>query len=212
VSTPLGVIVGRAEQLARRLNEDERGLRAANAIQEQADRIGKIVRGFLALARGDATSLEEVEPEDIVRDATELVEHRFTTAHVSLAIEVAPELPAISCEPKLFTQVLVNLLLNACDACEKGGSVAIRALSEEGRIAFIVEDDGHGITRDDLARAKEPFFTTKPPGKGTGLGLAIATEIVSHHCGTLSLEPRSDGARGTVARVEVGSAKRQEES
>lgn len=209
VSTPLGVIMGRAEQLSRKVAGDERAEHAATVISQQADRIGKIVRAFLGLVRGDAGLREHALSVDIVEDARDLVTHRFEQAGVVLAsepFENASPAPSVFCEPKLLTQVLVNLLLNACDACEAGGSVVIAVSSADGRVSFTVRDDGHGITKEDAARAMEPFFTTKPPGKGTGLGLAIASEIVSHHNGTLTLTPRTDGVRGTVARVEVAEA------
>jgi signal transduction histidine kinase len=205
VSTPLGVIVGRAEQLAARVQGDERASRAVLAITEQADRIGKIIRAMLTLARGGKAELEHVQPGSIVRDALELVGHRFEAAGVSLNEHVDPDLPAIACDPKLLTQVVVNLLLNACDACDEGGAVELRASLHEGRVAFAVVDDGPGISQEDGARATEPFFTTKPPGEGTGLGLAIAHEIVMHHHGTLGLSARSDGKRGTEARVEIAA-------
>ena len=70
----------------------------------------------------------------------------------------------------------------------------------DDRVAFIVTDDGEGISPEAAARATEPFFTTKPEGKGTGLGLAITREIVHHHRGTLTVAARRD-ARGTEARI-----------
>ncbi len=206
VSTPLGVIVGRAEQLSRKVQGDERSERAATVIAEQADRIGKIVRGFLGLVRGESGLRERALSADIARDAQDLCAHRFEHAGVTLQSDVPADAPRVFCEPKLFTQVLVNLLLNACDACDARGAVTLGVSSGEGRVRFTVTDNGHGITAEDSARAMEPFFTTKPPGKGTGLGLAIASEIVSHHNGTLTLAPRTDGVRGTVARVEIAEA------
>ena len=208
VSTPLGVILGRAEQLLPGVAQDPRAKRAVEAILEQAERIGRIIRGFLSLARGDAPPLERIDPASIARAATGLVEHRFVKAGVKLASDVAPNLPKIACEPRLFEQVIVNLLLNACDACSPGGSVELRVRSEGARVAFVVTDDGVGIPAEEAARATEPFFTTKAPGAGSGLGLAIATEIVKHHHGTLTLAPRNEGgtdapARGTRARVDV---------
>ncbi|MFX7902596.1 histidine kinase dimerization/phospho-acceptor domain-containing protein, partial [Acinetobacter baumannii] len=85
VSTPLGVIVGRAEQLARKVEGDERAENAAKAIAEQADRIGKIIRGFLGLVRGESGQRERTSPRAIVEDALSLVEHRYELAGVRLA-------------------------------------------------------------------------------------------------------------------------------
>jgi signal transduction histidine kinase len=196
VSTPLSVISGRAEQLLPKLENDERGKRAALAILEESRRIDEVIRGFLGLARGRSPSLVHVDPEQCVNVARDLVEHRFAKAGVSLELNVDPGLRKVACEPRLFEQVLVNLLLNACEACDAGGHVELRVVSGGDRVAFVVTDDGAGITPANAARATEPFFTTKP--EGTGLGLAIASEIVKHHNGTLVVSPRKHGTRVTV--------------
>jgi len=209
VSTPLGVIVGRAEQILPKVASDERATRNVNIVLEQAERISQIVRAFLGLARGGAPSLDKVDPADVASAALELVEHRFTKAEVTLGSELSADLPRVACDRKLFEQVLVNLLLNACDACEPGGHVDLAVRSDGKRVSFIVTDDGDGITPEVAARAVEPFFTTKSATAGTGLGLAIANEIVKHHHGELALTPR-EGARGTRATVELAAVRGDE--
>lgn len=205
VSTPLAVIVGRAEQLLSKLQDDERSKRAVEAIAEQAERITGIVRGFLALARGDTPHLQHVDPQRLGSVAVGLVEHRFAKAGVHLYAEFAQDIPHIACEPRLIEQVLVNLLLNACDACEPGGRVELRIGAEGERVAFVVTDDGAGISVDAAARILDPFFTTKPVGEGSGLGLAIANELVKHHRGSLTVVAR-ESSRGTRACVEIPAA------
>jgi two-component system NtrC family sensor kinase len=202
VSTPLGVIVGRAEQLAPRVAGDERARRAVASIAEQADRIGSVVRAFLTLARGGAPSLERVDPARLVRVAVELVQHRFEEAGVTLRLTADEDLPKVACDTRLLEQALVNLLLNACDACTAGGAVQVVVRRAADMVAFLVIDDGAGITPEAALRATEPFFTTKPEGKGTGLGLAITNEIVLHHQGRLAIAAASSG-RGTEARIEL---------
>jgi two-component system NtrC family sensor kinase len=199
VSTPLGVILGRAEQLLPR-QTDERARRAVQTITSQIERIHAVIRGFLALARGYGPTFEQCAPELLVRNTMALVEHRFEKAKVRLASDVDTGMPRVTCEPRLFEQVLVNLLLNACDACSEGTLVTITAASEGTCVAFVVTDEGEGISADAAGRVTEPFFTTKPEGQGSGLGLAIANEIVKHHRGSLSLAARVD-AHGTCAKV-----------
>jgi signal transduction histidine kinase len=209
VSTPLGVILGRADQLRSKVNGDERADRALNAIVEQGERIERVVRGFLSLARGEVPAFDYVSPWAIVRSSVDLVEHRFAKAGVELRAKFVGSLPKIACEPRLLEQALINLLLNACDACEPGGHVSVTVSGAE-RVVFDVTDDGQGIPRESAARTLEPFFTTKPAEKGTGLGLAIATEIVKHHRGSLSIEPR-ESVRGTRACIEVPAASKGED-
>jgi signal transduction histidine kinase len=210
VSTPLGVIVGRAEQLVPRVANDERARRSVEAILQQGHRIGRVIRGFLALARGEAPTFDDVDPATVSHTSVELVGHRFDKVGVHLDAHVPLGLPLISCEPRLVEQALANLLLNACDACKQGGRVTLEVCADAERVAFVVLDDGDGISAERAARAVEPFFTTKLPGSGTGLGLAITNEIVKHHRGTLTIEPRGD-ANGTRARIELPATRRNHE-
>ena len=201
VATPLAVIIGRAEQLLAKVRDDERAARGAQTILTQADRIQHIVRRFLDMARGGPPSLERVDPSSIVRAALDAVEHRFAKAGVALTSDISSAMPTIQCDRDLLEQAIVNLLLNACEACSDGGHVEIAARSDAERVAFVVTDDGAGITPDNALRAREPFFTTKPRGAGTGLGLAIATEIVKSHRGDLTIAPNA--IKGTRALIEI---------
>lgn len=201
VSTPLGVIVGRAEQLLSRAPVDERVSRSAQAILKQADRIQHIVRRFLDMARGRPPSMELADPADVARAAVAAVEHRFGRAGVRLSADIPATLPMVQCDRDLLEHAVVNLLLNACEACKPGGHVSIVARCDAERVGFVVVDDGEGISPEAAARAAEPFFTTKSETTGTGLGLAIATEIVKSHRGELVIGPGQDG--GTRALIEI---------
>ena len=204
IGTPLGVIAGRAEQLLARTGGDERAQKSAQAILDQTVRIGQVVRGFLDLARGGQPVLGPVSPASIVEGAVRLVRHRFDKASTELAVDVAPALPDVFCDVRLIEHALVNLLLNGCEACARGGHVSIVVRREGDVVSFVVSDDGAGITPEDAARATEPFFTTKPLGTGTGLGLAITQEIVKSHRGMLSIGP--DAPRGTRACMRLPTA------
>jgi two-component system NtrC family sensor kinase len=201
VATPLGVIMGRAEQLLARAKDDERATRGAQAILQATDHIQLIVRRFLDLARGGRPSIELADPSEVVGAAASSVEHRFAKANVSLATDLPADMPPIQCDRALLEHAIVNLLLNACEACEPGGHVDLAARSDAQRIAFVVTDDGVGITPENAARATEPFFTTKPAESGTGLGLAIATEIAKSHRGDLTIAANAE--KGTRACIEI---------
>ena len=212
ISTPLGVISGRVEQLTA-LPQDTNQLRLLGSIGEQVDRINKVIRGFLGLARGDAPTLTQVPAGQLVKEAAALVQHRFATGGVEL--RVAPssvDQRPVACDPALFEQVLVNLLVNALEASDRGRVVELRVSSVKHQVLFEVIDEGHGITRTAIAHATEPFFTTKAKKGGSGLGLAIAREIVAHHRGELKLERRSDvdaslhpGTRASILLPEGGT-------
>ncbi|HJV48881.1 MAG TPA: HAMP domain-containing sensor histidine kinase [Geothrix sp.] len=199
ISTPLGVISGRAGQLVTRLKEDERNLRLVQSIQEEVDHINHTIRRFLDLARGGTVTTEDLDLPDLLDSALALVKHRFEIAGVSLATDFGPNLPKIRGDIRLLEHVLVNVLLNACDASSSGDTVLLRASRAEDGLVLEVIDQGKGIPDELAERVMDPFFTTKPRDKGTGLGLAIAQEIVQIHRGRIAFE--KGHPKGTRVRI-----------
>jgi signal transduction histidine kinase len=142
----------------------------------------------------------------LVAESVALVEHRFAKAGVRLVVEVAANLPIIHGDPRLLEHAVVNLLLNACDACANKGTVTVLARAGDGNrgLAIVVVDDGPGISPANAGRVLEPFFSTKPSGQGTGIGLALVQEIVASHRGSLALE--SVLPHGTRATIKLPSS------
>ncbi len=204
ISTPLGVIAARAEQVAAKVDGDERLRASVAAILTQIDRIKQVIGGLLGLARGDAPSAERIEPARVIAEAVGLTEHRFGQSRVRLRSELDANLPVVLGDPRLLEHAVVNLLLNACDASRPDDEVTVRARRLDGDVEIAVEDVGSGISPADVGRALEPFFTTKPRGQGHGLGLAVAHEIVASHRGTLALASRAP--RGTRASIRLPPA------
>jgi signal transduction histidine kinase len=204
IATPLGVIAARAEQVAAKVDGDERLKAGLQTILGQIDRIKQVISGLLGLARGDAPTAERIEPARVIDEAVGLTEHRFGKSRVRLRREVDADLPAVLGDPRLLEHAVVNLLLNACDASRPDDEVTVRARRVDADVEIAVEDVGVGISPADVGRALEPFFTTKARGEGHGLGLAVAQEIVSSHRGTLALAPRAP--RGTRAAIRLPPA------
>ena len=206
LSTPLGIIAARAEQLRTRLSADERAAHGMQVIQDQAARMEQVIRGILALVRDQPPIANRLSPIDVCHGAMSLVRHRFaeTGATLRLNAEGNASRRLLRGDQRLLEQALVNLLLNACDACASGGHVTLHVQCKDGQVHFRVSDDGVGISAAAAARAMEPFSTTKPAGKGTGLGLAVTHEIVKSHRGTLRIGPLPEG--GTCAEIVLPQA------
>ncbi len=208
LSSPLGVVAGRVEQLAAVAEHDPRAAKAVKAIDEQVARMGAVIRGFLALARGEAPELRALDASAVARDAERMVRHRFELAGVELEVSAASG-HVVACDRMLLAQVLVNLLQNACEA-KAVSRVSLVIAAAPPFVELRVIDDGAGIDDDVAQRAMEPFFTTRTRAGGSGLGLALAREIVSHHAGTIEIARRSrveaPGTRGTVVTVRLPSA------
>ena len=109
------------------------------------------------------------------------------------------DVPKIHCTPSQINQIFLNLLTNASDAIEDNGEIVIRTVADEHRVRINISDTGVGIPEDQMAKIRDPFFTTKEVGKGTGLGLSIVDQIVSSHGGDLRIE--SEPGRGTTVTI-----------
>lgn len=101
------------------------------------------------------------------------------------------QVPLVACFPGQINQVVLNLLVNAADAVDRGGCVTLTTQSSNGKVVVSVRDNGCGINAEHLNRIYDPFFTTKPVGKGTGLGLAIVYDIVHAHKGEVQVDSTS---------------------
>jgi two-component system NtrC family sensor kinase len=201
LSTPLGVIAMRAEQLENSA-EDDRARRGARAITEQVGRIHDQARRFLAIARGASPLRERFPVTEVLHTAAARAMHRFNHAGVRLKIGACDPLPWIHGDARLLEHALTNLLLNACDASPTGAEVELAASAADGKLAIKVLDRGAGIDPALTARIR-PFFSTKAEGEGTGLGLAIASEVMRMHRGELTLGPRPGGGTSAVLRLLV---------
>jgi polar amino acid transport system substrate-binding protein len=181
----------------------ERLPRLLDAIEDGAKRIDKIVTGLKTYSRqSPADTRELINISDAIESAATLTASRIREASEQFAVTVAPELPRIIGDRQRLEQVLINLILNACDAMpDTDGRIEIHADSDtaEGMVGITVSDNGVGIPSDQLAHVTDPFFTTKRDQGGTGLGLSIATGIVSDFGGQIKIESRL--GQGTTVRL-----------
>jgi polar amino acid transport system substrate-binding protein len=174
-------------------------------------RIGHIVTDLKDFARReDAPRLEPVDLEAVARAAVRLVENRISKATARFEVSLAPGLPRVRAHAQRIEQVIVNLLINACEALPDPGR-AIRLVTrrdaERRAIVLEVHDEGVGIEPEALPHVTDPFFTTKRESGGTGLGLSVSAGIVKEHGGTL--EFRSSPGAGTTAILTLPEAQEE---
>jgi signal transduction histidine kinase len=116
---------------------------------------------------------------------------------VRFVTRVPEELPLVACPPRRLAQVLLNLVINACDAVEESpegrGEVTLVASATAGTVTLEVADSGPGISPEVLPHLFEAFVTSKPVGKGTGLGLSLSREVVVASGGTMTGANRPEG-------------------
>ncbi len=182
-------------------------------IRDEAFRVKDITRNLLDFARSGAGAVHQRGPVDLgalLAATARLVAYRVEGEGKRLEV-AAPDPPVvIEGDAADLRQLLLNLTVNALDATAPGGRVRWTVAPAEvdgrpGGARLVCEDDGQGLDADALARALEPFYTRKPPGKGTGLGLSIAYAAARRHGGTLELESEGPG-RGARVTVVLGEA------
>jgi two-component system, NtrC family, sensor kinase len=141
---------------------------------------------------------------NVVAGALAFVRHKLKNAAPNYLVRLAPEGPLVEADPQRLIQVLINLLVNACEAVPAtGGEITVRVLSRFGEdqawAGVEVRDNGCGIDPLDLKYIQDPFFTTKREQGGTGLGLSISSAIMHEHGGRL--EFASLPGHGTTVRM-----------
>jgi two-component system, cell cycle sensor histidine kinase and response regulator CckA len=190
LKTPLTVIVGYADVLARRFAGDPETAKPFDAIRSQALRCAGLITELLDFSR--RKDPEEREPVDVNRaaeSALSLVETAARERAVRVQRELSPGAPTVLGLQNLLEQVLVNLASNALDAMPKGGTLRVetKGFGKDGREAaqIRVADTGTGMPPEVRERIFEPFFTTKRGRNGTGLGLWVAHTIVANMDGSI---------------------------
>jgi PAS domain S-box-containing protein len=198
LNNPLSILIGNALMLQGEAEKVAPALaERAQRIQAAAERCGRIVRSFLAMARQRKTQPRPVEVEFLAGNALQLLAYGMRAAGIQVEQTIAPGLPQVFCDPDQMTQVLTNLLVNAQQALEgepQPRLIRISAAVDGELVAIQVADNGPGIPVDLRSRVFDPFFTTKPAGAGTGIGLAVSRGIVEAHGGSLTLAATDRGA------------------
>lgn len=203
----LMVIIGSMELLRKRIPDDPRLRSLIDNAESAAQRGASLTKRMLAFARKQDLDRVAVELPALVRGMSDLLE-RSAGPSVSIRTRFPCDLPKILTDVNQLESALLNLVVNARDAMPDGGPVIIsaspetidapgQALQPGNYVRFSVEDKGEGMDAETLAKATEPFFTTKGVGKGTGLGLSMVQGFAEQSGGRLALESRK-GAGTTV--------------
>ncbi|MET3889062.1 signal transduction histidine kinase [Bosea sp. OAE506] len=200
----LMAVIGSLELLRKRMPADQALLRLLDNAMEGAKRGSSLTQRMLAFARRQELRTERTDAVKLVQGMQDLIQ-RSLGPMVNLRVRLPKSLPAIEVDGNQLEAALLNLAVNARDAMPDGGTIIIEAKqvqdreSGQQRVCLSVSDDGEGMDEGTLARATEPFFTTKGVGKGTGLGLSMVYGFAEQSGGRFSLT--SEVGRGTTAEI-----------
>ena len=194
-------IIGSLDMLQRRAALDERDQRLIGGALESADRARTLVQRLLAFARRQPLQTGAVDVTALVEGMADLVAST-SGPQINVAVDLAPDLPCARSDPNQLEMAILNLSVNARDAMPDGGTLTISAAPEEigeghrsllktgPYVRLSVSDTGVGMDQAVLARAVEPFFSTKGVGKGTGLGLSMVHGLASQLSGAMLISSK----------------------
>ncbi|NUM52502.1 MAG: HAMP domain-containing protein [Candidatus Hydrogenedentes bacterium] len=186
VRNPLNAIKLLSSHALDNLNGNDNGAaQQLQTIRKEVDRLEDIVSGFLALAKERELQPEPVKVDALVEDCVHLVKAEAESHGVGLSSDLGAAGLQLDIDPKQVKRAVLNVMINAIEACHGGGRVRVLTRTTEDAYQIEVRDNGPGLTRDVAERAFDPYFTTKP--SGTGIGLSITRGIFEEHGGSVSL-------------------------
>ncbi len=219
INTPLGIILGYAQILLEDVEKEGQIHDDVVTIVKQTRICSKIVADLLSFSRSRENIISEFDIHDAIEDVVDVVLHTFGLSHVVVKRAYYPKPLKMKGDKEKLKQVCINLLNNAFDAIEKDGIISIQTGlgTVDGEIMISISDTGHGITRENIRKIFEPFYTTKAPDKGTGLGLSVTFGIIKEHNGSIDVfsppvSATNDHGRGTqfVVSLPTGLNSRKE--
>jgi len=207
----LAVILGSLSLLKKGLPDDPRTSRLLEGALQGAERGATLTKRLLAFARRQELKLEAVQIQKLVPDMMDFLRQSIGPS-ITVNIDILPDVQPVKIDANQLELALMNLAVNARDAMPMGGTLHITSRNETSRhsealkqlpagdyVRISVTDTGQGMSEATLAKAMEPFFTTKGVGKGTGLGLSMVHGLTAQSGGAMTID--SEIGRGTTVNL-----------
>lgn len=199
IRNPLGLIRNYTYIIKKELEEkNERTMKSINVIESSVDRASNIIDNLLNFSRMSSDVEEEVDIKEVVQNILSLEKKVMEKQNIKLILEFNEKI-VCSINEESLKHIVINLISNAIDAMQKGGTLNIKCNKNDDKIYFSISDTGIGIKKEDLDNIFHPFFTTKSPGKGTGLGLYIVYNEVQKFGG--EIKALSEENKGTTFKL-----------
>lgn len=188
IKSPLGIVRSTAEILEKRISKVAPGSEhLARIIVDETSRLNDIVIEFLDFARPQEPQLKAGNINILLEKALGFISPKLREQNIELVKDLAEDLPQVYLDQDQFYRALLNILINALQAMDKGGRLQVRtSVDNGGMIAVAIADSGGGMAEEKIGQVFKPFFTDKH--KGTGLGLSITKNIIDSHNGDVRIE------------------------
>ena len=173
-------------QMLKAKEQDEFKSESLETIDLYMKRIADILKRLSGFSSMPPLELKPCKVNSLIENSLSLIQYDTRVNNITIVKDLMPDIPQITTDGNLLSQVIVNIVLNAADAMQDGGTLTIRSGEQADTVLIAFEDSGVGIPAKTLVRIFDPLYTTKE--KGTGLGLAVSQNIVEKLNGTLSAE------------------------
>ena len=207
LNNPLTSILGMAE-LLQEGPASEGARKQIVILHQQARRAAEIVQNLQYFARPPAPGHSQVNLNELVQRTVQMQAYPLRKSNITVDFLPEPSIPAIVADPNQLMQVFLNLLLNAEQAIRETrekGTIRVRLERKPDAVWIVFQDDGPGISPENLAHIFDPFFTTKRPGRGTGLGLSICKTVLREHGGNIEAASAPGGGAVFTITLPVGA-------
>jgi signal transduction histidine kinase len=200
LNTPLSVIVSAIQLILREEELSPSVKEMVERIEMEAQRLSLFTKGLLSFARREDDPAGEADVNQVLREVVRFLKYEAQKRSIAVVEDLDFRLPPIAADENRMKQIFINLIMNAIQAMDGGGSLLLRSfLTSNGFISVQIADTGTGIAKHSLEHIFDPFYTTKKSCSGTGLGLFITKNLVESLLGTIGVE--SSEGEGTCFTI-----------
>lgn len=199
IKNPLGIIRSTAELLTAMPDANETQKKLSEVIKEEASRLNGIVTEFLDFARPQIPNLDRCNLTEILEKNLYFLQPELEKKGIQIHSNLNGRSFKLTADQDLLYRAFLNVFMNAIQSMNDGGVIRVKVEEEQDDYLILIEDTGCGISRENLKKIFNPFFTTRE--KGTGLGLSIVGKIIEGHNGTVTL--KSKEGKGTEVRIKL---------
>ena len=189
LNTPLSVIVSATQLILREEDISSSVKEMVERIDMEVQRLSLFTKGLLSFARKEDGTVEETDLNQVLQEVMHFLKFEAQKRSIKVVEDFDFRLPPVAADVNRLKQIFINLVMNAFQAMNGGGSLLLRTYAEKEQFVSVqVADTGIGMPKHILAHIYEPFYTTKKTGQGTGLGLFITKKLVESFSGRISVE------------------------
>jgi signal transduction histidine kinase len=199
IRNPLGIIRSTAELMGGMADSSDAQKKLSGVIIEESSRLNNIVTEFLDFAHPLKPNFQDCYLEEVLDKNLQFLEPELDKKKIAVHHNLDGRSLKLRADPQLLYRTFLNIFVNAVQSIENGGNITVNVEEQKDRYAVEIEDTGCGISRENLSKIFNPFFSTKETG--TGLGVSIVRNIIEGHGGTIRID--SEEGKGTKVKIEL---------